>query len=61
LYRLTYADGSVKHGHRRVAGPAIARTNTNAPNYVRGKIIRVERLPEPAEWEDVTAEFLKGA
>lgn len=59
LYRITYANGSVKHGRRNVLGPAAGRTNTGAPNYRRGRIVKVERLPEPPEWVDVTSEFIR--
>jgi hypothetical protein len=61
LYRITYASGKVKIGGRRVLGPAAGRSNSGAPNYTRGKIVRVERIPEPAEWEDVTAQFIREA
>lgn len=60
LYRLSYANGSVKHGSRRVMSNAVSRTNSGAPNYQRGQVVKVEREAVPAVWEDVTDRFLKG-
>lgn len=59
LYKLTYANGSVKHGSRRVMANAVSRTNSGAPNYRRGQVVKVEREAVPAVWEDVTSLFIK--
>jgi hypothetical protein len=59
LYKLTYENGSVKHGTRRVMANAVSRTNTGGPNYRRGLVVKVEREAVPAVWEDVTSLFIK--
>lgn len=55
LYRMTYTDGKVKHGHRRVLGPVLAAMRGD---WGYNHPVKIERAPEP-EWEDVTGDFIK--
>jgi len=57
LYRITYDNGVIKHGHRRVLGPVLGAMR--AGHWYK-KPVKIERAPEPA-WEDVTTEFIPAA
>lgn len=50
LYRITYTNGKVKYGHRRVLGPVLGAWRAGWGYRVLEK---VERTSEPV-WEDVT-------
>lgn len=54
LYRITYQNGKVKHGHGRVLG-AVVGAMRGQLGYNRP--VKFERCPEPA-WEDVTSEYI---
>jgi hypothetical protein len=54
LYRITYASGKVKHGHRRVLGPVIGAWKKR---WGYDHAVKIERAPEPV-WEDVTDQHL---
>jgi len=55
IYRITYDDGSVKLGTRKVLGPVVGQAKKGHAWY--RKPLKIERVPEP-EWQDVTADFL---
>lgn len=55
LYRITYSNGSVKHGNRQVLGCVVGAHNSPGFNYKHP--VKIERVLAP-EFEDVTAEFL---
>ncbi len=59
LYRITYANGTVKHGNRRVLGCVAGYAKVNGGGYRKGAVLSIERASEPVEWEDVTAEFIR--
>lgn len=54
LYRITYDNGKVKHGTRRILGCVLGAMKS--PDWYRTPV-KIERAPEP-EWADVTEEFL---
>ena len=54
LYRITYDNGKVKHGHRRVLGPVLGAMRAN---YGYRRQVKIEQAPEPS-WVDATEEFL---
>lgn len=53
LYRITYDNGSVKHGRRHILGCVLGARVVRWSK----RPVKIERAPEPG-WEDVTAEFL---
>lgn len=57
LYRITYNDGSVKYGPRKVLGPVVGHALAHNTCWHK-RPSKIERIPIPAEWEDVTDEFL---
>lgn len=58
LYRITYQNGTVKYGHRKVLGPVLGWANGPHVAWRKGLPVKIERLPLPVEWEDITAEVL---
>lgn len=54
LFRITYDNGTVKYGPRRVLGPVIG---AHKVDHWGKHPVKVEAIPQP-EWQDVTAEFL---
>lgn len=56
LYRITYNNGSVKYGPRRVLGPVVG--HAKAGNSTWSKVpVKIERAVHP-DFTDVTDEFL---
>lgn len=56
LFKITYDNGSVKYGPRRVLGPVIGAMKDGwykRPVKVEAIVVR------PGEWDDVTSEFIK--
>lgn len=56
LYRITYNDGSVKHGHARVLGPVLGHARARN-TYWHKRPAKIERAPDPT-WEDVTSQHI---
>jgi hypothetical protein len=57
IYKITYNDGSVKYGPRKVLGPVVGHAKARN-TYWHKRPAKIERLPMPTTWEDVTSEFL---
>lgn len=54
IYRITYSDGSVKYGNRKVLGSVAGTARISCYR----KPVKIERLILAAASEDVTDEFL---
>lgn len=55
VFRITYSDGSVKHGNRKVLGAVLGQLKNGLPWYK--KPVKIEQIPSAAA-VDVTSEFI---
>lgn len=56
LYRITYNDGSVKYGPRKVLGPVVGHALAGNSSWCKVPV-KLEKVLMP-EFEDCTEEFL---
>lgn len=57
IYRITYDNGSVKLGRRKVLGDVLGAFRSRNSRWQKYPV-KIERAPQPV-WEDVTREFIQ--